>query len=131
MNGVENNVAAEAAEVVVTVEAAVKAVEAAKTPADVVRATEAALAVCKKERDVKASRRIAASTYGIWHGDEATPSELVSWCDERLKTLHRWTENVEALKASAQSKLTEGMTLKERLVGITPEQLKAYLDGLN
>lgn len=130
VNVVENNVVAAQAEVI-TVEAAVKAVEAAKTPADVVRATEAALSVCKTERDVKTSRRIAASTYGIWHGEAATASELVSWCDERLQTLHRWTENVEALKADAQSRLTKGMTLKERLEGVTPEEIKAYLDALN
>lgn len=131
VNVVENNVVAAEAAVVVTVEAAIKAVEAAKTPADVVRATEAALAVCKEERDVKAARRISASTYGIWHGDGATASDLVSWCDDRLKTLKHWTDNVLALKASQQSKLTEGMTLKERLAGVSPEEIKAYLDGLN
>lgn len=131
VNVVENNVVAAEAAVVVTVEAAIKAVEAAKTPADVVRATEAALAVCKEERDVKAARRISASTYGIWHGEGASASELVSWCDDRLDTLQKWTENVKALKAQAQSKLTEGMTLKERLAGITPEELKAYLEGQN
>lgn len=131
VNAVENNVVAAEAAVVVTVEAAIAAVKAAKTPADVVRATEAALAVCKEKRDVKAARKLSASTYGIWHGEEATASELVSWCDNRLGELTKWTENVLALKASAQSKLTEGMTLKERLLGVTPEQLKAYLDGLN
>lgn len=131
VNAVENKEVAAEAAVVVTVEAAIKAVEAAKTPADVVDATEAALAVCKEERDVKAARRISASTYGIWHSDEASASKLVSWCDDRLKQLKHWTDNVLALRAKAQSKLTEGMTLKERLIGVTPEQLKAYLDGLN
>ena len=129
-NGVENNEAAAKAEVI-TVDAAIAAVEAAKTPTDVVEATEAALAVCKEKRDVKASRKLSSKIYGIWHGDEATASDLVSWCNDRLDELSKWTDNVKALKAKAQSKLTEGMTLKERLLGITPDQLRAYLEGQN
>lgn len=69
----------------------------------------------------KSSRAMMAEQYGMWYKEDATASELVSWCDGRIAKYNEWIQNCKALKAASQQEL---------LAGVPKEALEAALAAL-
>lgn len=67
-------------------------------------------------------RAIQAQQYGMWYSEDATASDLVSWCDGRIAKYTEWIKNCKALKAASQLEL---------LAGVPKETLEAALAALN
>lgn len=67
----------------------------------------------------KVVRSKAATEYGSWFSDNATPAELASWADARIQTYQGWIEHCQALKKAMQ---------KELLKGFDTADLRALLD---
>ena len=69
----------------------------------------------------KVVRSKAATEYGSWFSDNATPADLASWADARIKTYEGWIENCKALKKAMQ---------KELIKGFDPAELQALIEGM-
>ena len=67
-------------------------------------------------------RKVMANQYGMWYNEDATASELVSWCDGRIAKYNEWIKNCKALKEASQLEL---------LAGVPREALLAALEALN
>lgn len=61
----------------------------------------------------KVVRSKAAAEYGSWFSDNATPAELASWADARIKTYESWIEKCKALKKAMQKELLQGFDIAE------------------
>lgn len=67
------------------------------------------------------NRAKMAQQYGMWFKENATASDLVSWCDGRIAIYTQWIQNCKALKKASQMEL---------LAGVDKEALKAALAAL-
>lgn len=48
--------------------------------------------------------------FGVWFSEKATPSQLVDWCDARIKKLDEWKANCLKLKNQCQLVGLEGLS---------------------
>lgn len=61
------------------------------------------------------TRAIMAQKYGVWYKKNASASELVSWCNDRIAKCNEWIENLQNLREESQKQLFKGMTKEEVL----------------
>lgn len=55
------------------------------------------------------NRAKMAQQYGMWYKEDATASDLVSWCDGRIAIYLQWIQNCKALKEASQLELLAGV----------------------
>lgn len=59
------------------------------------------------------TRAAMAQKYGSWYKKNASASELVSWCNDRIAKCNEWIENLKVLREESQKQLFKGMTKEE------------------
>lgn len=63
---------------------------------------------------VELSNKANASEYfGAWYKSDASFSDVVGWCKERITIYQRYIKNLNSLMASSRVKMVEGMSLDE------------------
>ena len=51
------------------------------------------------------NREESAKKYGSWFGNNATPADMVCWCDRQIEKYEEWIKNYKELKLENQKKL--------------------------
>ena len=51
------------------------------------------------------SREESAKKDGSWFGKNATPADMVCWCDRQIEKYEEWIKNCKELKVENQKKL--------------------------
>lgn len=51
------------------------------------------------------NREESAKKYGSWFGNNATPADMVCWCDRQIEKYEEWIKNCKELKLENQKKL--------------------------
>lgn len=63
---------------------------------------------------VELSNKDAASKYfGTWYKANASASDVVNWCDERIAIYKRFITNLETLQKESRKKMCEGMSTED------------------
>lgn len=66
-----------------------------------------------KVASVELSDRAAASEYfGTWYKADPSASDVVKWCDDRIKIYKRFIANLEALRNENRIKMCEGIDIE-------------------
>lgn len=68
--------------------------------------------------------------YGTWFAKDATASEIVKKCEQRINLYEKWKKNLEELKAEkhkeAQEFNTKTKAITEKLNSLTEEERSAF-----
>ncbi len=51
------------------------------------------------------SREESFDLYGSWFGNNASPADMVCWCDKQIEKYEEWIKNCKELKLENQKKL--------------------------
>lgn len=73
---------------------------------------------------VELSEKAAASEYfGTWFKADASASDVVNWCDERIAIYKRFITNLETLQKESRKKMCEGMSTEDLQAIINSRQV--------
>lgn len=59
------------------------------------------------------NKDVASKYFGTWYKANASASDVVNWCDERIAIYKRFITNLETLQKESRKKMCEGMSTED------------------